>query len=133
MHDWCEKSRITFYVRDEDGQLMAESVDGETTRENIVVTVDEDEKTLSFSEEPFTGTWVFGDRTNPDKSASDCWLLFALAKDEDGNFKESQFKVTERENASVNDLFANGQIHLGFNQIENGNDQYVIINLELAE
>ena len=133
MHDWCEKSRITFYVRDEDGQLMAESVDGETTRENIVVTVDEDEKTLSFSEEPFTGTWVFGDRTDPDKSASDCWLLFALAKDEDGNFKESQFKVTEREKASVNDLFANGQIHLGFNQIENENDQYVIINLELAE
>ena len=110
MHDGCEISSITFYY-DEGGKLMARSENAVgsdyTTTESITdieVTVDDENKTLAFSKEPFDYTWVFTDFKN--KSDDTSWRLFAM--ESAGNFTFND-KITDNK-----DLFKDNKMHWAF-------------------
>lgn len=110
MHDGCEISSITFYY-DEGGKLMARSEnavgpDYKTTASitDIEVTVDDENKTLAFSKEPFDYTWVFSDFKN--KSDDTSWRLFAM--ESAGNFTFND-KIADNK-----DLFKDNKMHWAF-------------------
>ncbi|MFV0267211.1 MAG: hypothetical protein ACK5HT_08745 [Draconibacterium sp.] len=57
VHDACLASSISFYV---DGDVLkADAVDNGTAKSNITVDIDPDNETLTFSEAPFTFSWIF--------------------------------------------------------------------------
>ena len=110
MHDGCEISSITFYYG-EGGKLMAHSENAVgsdyTTTESITdieVTVDDENKTLAFSKEPFDYTWVFTDFKN--KSDDTSWRLFAM--EIPGNFTFND-DITDNK-----DLFEDNKMHWAF-------------------
>lgn len=110
MHDGCKISSITFYYG-EGGKLMARSEnavgpDYTTTASitDIEVTVDDVNKTLAFSEEPFDYTWVFSDFKN--KSEDTSWRLFAM--ESPGNFIFND-DITDNK-----DLFEDNKMHWAF-------------------
>ena len=110
MHDGCKISSITFYYG-EGGKLMARSENAVgpnyTTTESITdieVTVDDVNKTLAFSEEPFDYTWVFSDFKN--KSEDTSWRLFAM--ESAGNFTFND-DITDNK-----DLFEDNKMHWAF-------------------
>lgn len=110
MHDGCMISSITFYYG-EGGKLMAcsENAVGPnyTTTASITdieVTVDDVNKTLAFSEEPFDYTWVFSDFKN--KSEDTSWRLFAM--ESPGNFIFND-DITDNK-----DLFEDNKMHWAF-------------------
>ena len=110
MHDGCEISSITFYYG-EGGKLMARSEnavgsDYTTTASitDIEVTVDDENKTLAFSKEPFDYTWVFTDFKN--KSDDTSWRLFAM--EIPGNFTFND-DITDNK-----DLFKDNKMHWAF-------------------
>ena len=78
-----------------------------TTTESITdieVTVDDENKTLAFSKEPFDYTWVFTDFKN--KSDDTSWRLFAM--ESAGNFTFND-KITDNK-----DLFKDNKMHWAF-------------------
>ena len=110
MHDGCKISSITFYYG-EGGKLMARSEnavgsDYTTTASitDIEVTVDDENKTLAFSKEPFDYTWVFSDFKN--KSDDTSWRLFAM--ESPGNFIFND-DITDNK-----DLFEDNKMHWAF-------------------
>ena len=110
MHDGCEISSITFYY-DEGGKLMARSENAVgsdyTTTESITdieVTVDDENKTLAFSKEPFDYTWVFSDFKN--KSEDTSWRLFAMESAGHFIFNDD---ITDNK-----DLFEDNKMHWAF-------------------
>ena len=122
MHDGCKISSITFYYG-EGGKLMARSENAVgpnyTTTESITdieVTVDDENKTLAFSKEPFDYTWVFTDLEN--KSDDTSWRLFAM--ESAGNFTFND-KITDNK-----DLFKDNKMHWAFYNSTDGN--MVVVN-----
>ena len=115
----CESSSIKFYYG-EGGQLMADAVNaGGTTKSGIIVTVDEKNKTLAFSSEPFDYHWAFTDKVS--WGQDDCWLL--LAQNEEPEY--GSFTL----NTAVNDiekLFAGDKLHLAFWSTKD--DKYYVVN-----
>ena len=110
MHDGCKISSITFYYG-EGGKLMARSEnavepDYDTTESitDIEVTVDDENKTLAFSKEPFDYTWVFTDFKN--KSDDTSWRLFAM--ESAGHFTFND-EITDNK-----DLFKDNKMHWAF-------------------
>ena len=110
MHDGCKISSITFYYG-EGGKLMARSEnavgsDYTTTASitDIEVTVDDENKTLAFSKEPFDYTWVFTDFKN--KSDDTSWRLFAM--ESAGHFTFND-EITDNK-----DLFEDNKMHWAF-------------------
>ncbi|WP_304303136.1 fimbrillin family protein [Phocaeicola plebeius] len=122
MHDGCEISSITFYYG-EGGKLMARSEnavgpDYDTTESitDIEVTVDDVNKTLAFSEEPFDYTWVFSDFKN--KSEDTSWRLFAMESAGHFIFNDD---ITDNK-----DLFNDNKMHWAFYNNVDGN--MVVVN-----
>lgn len=62
VYDACLASSITFYM--EDGLMKADAVDNGTEKNGIVVDIDTEESTLTFSEAPFTFSWIFTDNND---------------------------------------------------------------------
>lgn len=57
VHDACLASSISFYL---DGDVLkADAVDNGTAKNGITVEIDPDNSTLTFSEAPFTFTWIY--------------------------------------------------------------------------
>lgn len=57
VHDACEASSISFYL---DGDaLKANAIDNGVAKNGITVEIDPDNGTLTFSEAPFTYSWIF--------------------------------------------------------------------------
>ena len=110
MHDGCKISSITFYYG-EGGKLMARSENAVgpnyTTTASITdieVTVDDENKTLAFSKEPFDYTWVFSDFKN--KSEDTSRRLFAM--ESPGNF------IFNNDITDNKDLFKDNKMHWAF-------------------
>ena len=110
MHDGCKISSIKFYYG-EGGKLMVRSENAVgpnyTTTESITdieVTVDDVNKTLAFSEEPFDYTWVFSDFKN--KSEDTSRRLFAM--ESPGNF------IFNNDITDNKDLFKDNKMHWAF-------------------
>ena len=124
LKDKCESSSIKFYYG-EDGQLMADAVNaGGTTKSGIIVTVDEKNKTLAFSSEPFDYHWAFTDKVSCGRD--DCWLL--LAQNEEPEY--GSFTL----NTAVNDiekLFAGDKLHLAFWSMKD--KTYYVVNFVMVE
>ena len=122
MHDGCKISSITFYYG-EGGKLMARSEnavepDYDTTESitDIEVTVDDENKTLAFSKEPFDYTWVFSDFKN--KSEDTSWRLFAMESAGHFIFNDD---ITDNK-----DLFEDNKMHWAFYNSADGN--MVVVN-----
>lgn len=57
VHDACLASSISFYM---DGDVLkADAVDNGTAKNGITVDIDPENETLTFSEAPFTFSWIF--------------------------------------------------------------------------
>lgn len=56
-YDACKASEISFYL--EGDVIMANSIDNGVEKNGIVVSIDIDENTITFSEAPFTFTWIY--------------------------------------------------------------------------
>ena len=124
LKDKCGSSSIKFYYG-EDGQLMADAVNaGGTTKSGIIVTVDEKNKTLAFSSEPFDYHWAFTDKVSYGRD--DCWLL--LAQNEEPDY--GSFTL----NTAVDDiekLFAGDKLHLAF--WSKKDNTYYVVNFVMVE
>ncbi len=59
VHDAAKASSISFFL--DNGNIKANAVDNGVARNGISVTVDTDDETLTFSEAPFTYSWLFTD------------------------------------------------------------------------
>ena len=107
----CENSSITFHY--EGGELTADAVDNGTERKGITVTVNNTDKTLTFSEAPFTfhgyftDNWVGGYVENgsnpePGKEGTVWYLLAQTPGTEAGSF------ILGSNVTNVEDLFTTG-------------------------
>ena len=106
LKDKCESSSIKFYYG-EDGQLMADAVNDGVAISGIIVTVDEKNKTLAFSREPFDYHWVFNDKVSWGRD--DYWLLFAQNDAPQWGSFTMNTAVNE-----IEKLFVGDKIHLAF-------------------
>ena len=106
----CENSSITFYY--EGGRLTADALDNGTEKKGIEVTVDENDRTLTFSQAPFTfhshftNNWVGGyveNGSNPEPGKEGTvWYLFA----QDPRTEAGSFILGK--DVAVEDLFTTG-------------------------
>ena len=124
--DQSQKSSIKFYTGS-NGQLLADAVDAGTAKNGIAVTVDDEAKTLTFSQAPFTYTWHFtedwiggyvkgGTNPQPGKEGT-VWMLFA----QDPTYDSGSFILSKNvENAS--DLFTGDKMHWGYQSQETEGD-----------
>ena len=127
----CENSSITFYY--EGGRLTADALDNGTEKKGIEVTVDENDRTLTFSQAPFTfhghftDNWVGGYVQNGEnpypEQVGTVWYLFAQTPGtEAGSF------ILGEDVTNVEDLFTTGMhwaYHLAW---DGGSGNYRVLN-----
>ena len=121
-----QKSSIKFYAGS-NGQLLADAVDAGTAKNGITVTVDDNAKTLTFSQAPFTYTWHFSEDwvggyvkggTNPQPGKEGTvWMLFA----QDPTYDSGSFILSQNVE-NVNDLFTGDKMHWGYQSQETEGD-----------
>ena len=127
----CENSSITFYY--EGGRLTADALDNGTEKKGIEVTVDENDRTLTFSQAPFTfhghftDNWVGGYVQNGEnpypEQVGTVWYLFAQTSGtEAGSF------ILGEDVTNVEDLFTTG-MHWAYHLTwEGGSGNYRVLN-----
>ena len=127
----CEKSSITFHY--EGGRLTADALDNGTEKKGIEVTVDENDRTLTFSQAPFTfhghftDNWVGGYVQNGEnpypEQVGTVWYLFAQTPGtEAGSF------ILGEDVTNVEDLFTTG-MHWAYHLTwEGGSGNYRVLN-----
>ena len=118
LYDALSKSSITFTYSEETGELTATSVDNGTDKENITVTVDDTNKTLTFSENPLTYNWLF---TNNSEAK---WQLAAKQAD-------CLFTMQNLGSVATTELFANNEVHMSY--YSSNDSKYLVINYVVAE
>ena len=118
LYDALSKSSITFTYNEETGELTATSVDNGTDKENITVTVDDTNKTLTFSENPLTYNWLF---TNNSEAK---WQLAAKQAD-------CLFTMQNLGSVATTELFANNEVHMSY--YSSNDSKYLVINYVVAE
>ena len=127
----CENSSITFYY--EGGRLTADALDNGTEKKGIEVTVDENDRTLTFSQAPFTfhghftDNWVGGYVQNGEnpypEQVGTVWYLFAQTPGtEAGSF------ILGEDVTNVEDLFTTG-MHWAYHLTwDGGSGNYRVLN-----
>ena len=118
LYDALSKSSITFTYNEKTGELTATSVDNGTDKENITVTVDDTNKTLTFSENPLTYNWLF---TNNSEAK---WQLAAKQAD-------CLFTMQNLGSVATTELFANNEVHMSY--YSSNDSKYLVINYVVAE
>ena len=119
----CEASSIRFYYG-EDGTLMADAMNDATPVDGIEVTVDEKNRTLTFSKEPFDYGWQFTDKV--DHGRDECWLLFA--QNETPQYGSFTLNTVVDD---IEKLFVGDKFHLAFWSTKDG--KYYVVNFVMAE
>ena len=112
LYNGCKIASISFYYDEENEKLMANSIDG------IEVTIDEMNRTLTFSKEPFSYNWIFTDLMNSEVSDVNYWQLIAHTE---GSSYDVNFTST-----AIKDFFKNNELHLTY--WSNKDKCYYIVN-----
>ena len=113
LYNGCEVASISFYYDEENEKLMANSVnaigdnkDQTEAIDGIEVTIDEANRRLTFSEEPFDYNWIFTDFMNSEISDVTYWQLIAHTE---GSTYNVDFTGT-----AIKDFFKNNELHLTY-------------------
>ena len=123
-------SSITFYY--EGGRLTADALDNGTEKKGIEVTVDENDRTLTFSQAPFTfhshftNNWVGGyveNGSNPEPGKEGTvWYLFAQTP----NTEAGSFILGK--GVAVEDLFTRGMHWAYYMLWDDPKEEYRVLN-----
>ena len=125
LYNGCKIASISFYYDEKNEKLMANSVnaigdnkDQTEVIDGIEVTIDEMNRTLTFSKEPFSYNWIFTDLMNSEVSDVNYWQLIAHTE---GSSYDVNFTST-----AIKDFFKNNELHLTY--WSNKDKCYYIVN-----
>ena len=134
LYNGCKIASISFYYDEKNEKLMANSVnaigdnkDQTEAIDGIEVTIDEANRRLTFSKEPFNYNWIFTEILDPTKSDVTYWQLIAHTG---GSNYNVDFTSTP-----IKDFFKDDQLHLTYWNGGNNNCYFVVnfVQKEISE